>query len=369
MLRSIILAASTITALALPSSQRNHNKELSSRQADPSTFYATWPSYDQLPLDLSYPTKAAWGIWGASDSAGALNHITPSTILSAKNEIQQGQSFNLNLQLAVPFEPINPNRKPLVHLYQPGDGYTDDVIVMNTQISTQFDGLRHFPYSTNNSIETYQWYNDLIPSYDDVVGPNPTTVLGLQEAAEKAITGRGVLLDFAAWAAAQGLNFSAFSNYSITPAQLDQVAQWQGLSQNWAIPGDILFVRTGWLEQFNALSRIEQYNLPLQKDGSAVGILASDDTLEWLWEKKLALVGADNPAFESLPFDKQIDGVPRSLHQVFIGGWGQSIVEFLDLEDLAIALHSYRRSTFFLTVSVLNVLSGIASPPNAIAVL
>jgi hypothetical protein len=47
---------------------------------------------------------------------------------------------------------------------------------------------------------------------------------------------------------------------------------------------------------------------------------ASDDSLAWLWEKKLALVGADNPAFESLPFDKMIGGVPRSLHQVFIGG-------------------------------------------------
>lgn len=47
---------------------------------------------------------------------------------------------------------------------------------------------------------------------------------------------------------------------------------------------------------------------------------ASDDSLAWLWEKKLALVGADNPAFESLPFDKAIGGVPRSLHQVFIGG-------------------------------------------------
>ena len=47
---------------------------------------------------------------------------------------------------------------------------------------------------------------------------------------------------------------------------------------------------------------------------------ASDDSLAWLWEKKLALVGADNPAFESLPFDKVIGGVPRSLHQVFIGG-------------------------------------------------
>ena len=47
---------------------------------------------------------------------------------------------------------------------------------------------------------------------------------------------------------------------------------------------------------------------------------ASDDSLAWLWEKKLSLVGADNPAFESLPFDKSIGGVPRSLHQVFIGG-------------------------------------------------
>lgn len=47
---------------------------------------------------------------------------------------------------------------------------------------------------------------------------------------------------------------------------------------------------------------------------------ASDDSLAWLWEKKLALVGADNPAFESTPFDKTISGVPRSMHQVFIGG-------------------------------------------------
>jgi hypothetical protein len=53
---------------------------------------------------------------------------------------------------------------------------------------------------------------------------------------------------------------------------------------------------------------------------------ASDDSLAWLWEKKLALVGADNPAFESTPFDKTISGVPRSMHQVFIGG---------ELKDLA----------------------------------
>lgn len=50
-------------------------------------------------------------------------------------------------------------------------------------------------------------------------------------------------------------------------------------------------------------------------------------------------------------------------------GWGQSIVEFLDLEYLAERLHSLGRSTFFITIQNLNVESGIASPPNAMAIL
>jgi hypothetical protein len=67
--------------------------------------------------------------------------------------------------------------------------------------------------------------------------------------------------------------------------------------------------------------------------------------------------------------DKKIDSTPRSLHQIFIGGWGQSIIEFLDLDTLAVELHRRRRSTFFVTIQNLNVLSGISSPPNALAIL
>ncbi len=50
-------------------------------------------------------------------------------------------------------------------------------------------------------------------------------------------------------------------------------------------------------------------------------------------------------------------------------GWGQSIMEFLDLETLAAELHALKRSTFFLTIQNLNINSGIASPPNALAIL
>ena len=69
------------------------------------------------------------------------------------------------------------------------------------------------------------------------------------------------------------------------------------------------------------------------------------------------------------PFNKTMHGEARSLHQVFIGGWGQSIVELLDLEKLAPALRQLGRSTFFVTIQNLNVVSGIASPPNAMAIL
>jgi hypothetical protein len=44
-------------------------------------------------------------------------------------------------------------------------------------------------------------------------------------------------------------------------------------------------------------------------------------------------------------------------------------VEFLDLENLAEACHELNRYSFFFTIQNLNVIGGIASPPNAMAIL
>lgn len=44
-------------------------------------------------------------------------------------------------------------------------------------------------------------------------------------------------------------------------------------------------------------------------------------------------------------------------------------VEFLNLEDLAAACHELKRYSFFFTIQNLNVVGGIASPPNAMAIL
>ncbi|KAI3342726.1 hypothetical protein F4824DRAFT_117345 [Ustulina deusta] len=360
------LAAAVAVAYPSPGPRRRVERSFD-RSVD---LYADWPSYDELPLNASYPTKAAWGVWGAADELGALNHITEATILAAARTVREGVAMPLNLRLDTPDPPANAARKPLNHLFLPQTGYTDDVLVMNTQVSTQFDGLRHYPYSTDNSPATYQWYNDLIADYEDVIGPHPTAALGMQVPAEKGIAVRAVLLDFAAWMDATNQTFDAFSDRRITPAELDLVAAWQGMPAEaaWARPGDMLVVRTGWVRQYQGLNATERALLAVES-WPYVGVETSDRSLRWLWEKKLSLVGADNPAFESSAFSFEIEGHTRSLHQVLIGGWGQNIVEFLYLEELAAALRERGRWDFFMTIQNLNVLSGIASPPNALAIL
>lgn len=121
---------------------------------------------------------------------------------------------------------------------------------------------------------------------------------------------------------------------TISTAELDAVAAFQGLDPaTFARPGDFLVVRTGFTQQYVALAPHDQAILPYREgnDAQFLGMQATDEMLRWLWDKKLALVGSDNPAFESLPLGLGfIDGVQRSLHQVFIGGWGQSIGVFVD---------------------------------------
>ncbi|KAJ7214043.1 hypothetical protein GGX14DRAFT_444880 [Mycena pura] len=368
----------TLTALTLVAAvftdarPTPHPLTLVSRLVQDGNIYANWPTYDQLPLHPSFPTKAAWGVWGATDELGSLNHIRNATILAAKSEIQLGQTFNLNLELSMPDPPIITSRRPLIHAIQPFAGYQDDVITLNTQISTQFDGLRHFPYSTNASQATYQFYNDLI-TFDDIMAPGGSSTLGIQNTAEKGIAGRGILLDWAGWMESKNASFDVFNATKISATELDAVATWQGLNPaSFAKPGDFLVVRTGFTKQYLALSSHDQSILPYRDaaDSQFLGMEASDAMLRWLWDRKFSLVGSDNPAFEALGSTVSIiDGTPRSLHQVFIGGWGLNIVEFLNLEKLTPAAHQLKRYSFFFTIQNLNVVGGIASPPNALAIL
>ncbi|KAJ6463163.1 hypothetical protein C8R47DRAFT_1157802 [Mycena vitilis] len=356
---TILFAAVLTDAVPVP-----HPLPILSRALNASDPYANWPTYDQLPLDPSFPTKAAWGVWGNTDQLGALNHITNATILAAKSEIQTGRVFNLNLLLSMPDPPLNPLRPPPIHTIEPQMGYQDDVLTLNTQVSTQYDGLRHFPYSdaTMNQ-SSYQFYNQLI-TFDDITvpgaSPPASSVSVFRSYSRKGVAGRAVLNE----------TFDALAAIDITATQLDAVAAWQGMDPaTFVKPGDFLVLRTGFTKAVRGALAARPGRATVRRRPNVAGIEASDATLRWLWEKKISLIGSDNPTVERAPLNTTILGARRTLHEVFLGGWGQSIVEYMNLEDLAAACHELKRYSFFFSLQNLNVLGGIASPPNAMAIL
>lgn len=58
-----------------------------------------------------------------------------------------------------------------------------------------------------------------------------------------------------------------------------------------------------------------------------------------------------------------------SLHEAFLAGWGMPIGELFDLRRLAERCDALRQWTFLFTSMVLITHGGIASPPNAQAIL
>lgn len=59
LLNGLLLAHPT----SYPKLPARKSKVLKSRLFDTSDLYRNWPTYAELPLDPSHPTKSAWGVW------------------------------------------------------------------------------------------------------------------------------------------------------------------------------------------------------------------------------------------------------------------------------------------------------------------
>jgi kynurenine formamidase len=130
-------------------------------------------------------------------------------------------------------------------------------------------------------------------------------------------------------------------------------------------PGDILFVRTGWLKIYQSLSKDEQIALPQRTVRSSCGVEASEEAIRWHWTNAFAAVASDTVAYEAWPSAKSW-GV--SMHEVFLSGWGMPIGESFDLEGLSEICSKEKRWSFMFVSVPLDVPGGVASPPGAVAI-
>ncbi|EPE28302.1 Putative cyclase [Glarea lozoyensis ATCC 20868] len=318
-----------------------------------------FPPFEALPLQKSGPPGNAWGLFGDDDELGMLNLLTPETTRDAAREIREGIRIALDWPLNKPSHPTF-ERQRFHHaiLHRAGPTFmNDDAVHMNTQSSTQWDGFRHYGYQKEKKFFNGHTQQEFESS----------TALGLNVWVEKGgIVGRGVLLDWASWAAENGKSLSPFQTGAVELSHLKQIVKEQDIEFK---PGDILFIRSGFSAAYNKLSDAEQRAFPDREPPGLLGLEATKNVLRWIWENKFAAVGGDSPSFERGPATGPYNDPETTLHQWLLAGWGLPIGEMFDLEKLASECRRLGRYSFFLSSVPLHIPGGVASPPNAIAIL
>ncbi|KAI4734232.1 hypothetical protein E4T50_15221 [Aureobasidium sp. EXF-12298] len=316
---------------------------------------ATLPRFNELP------DGSAWGVWdteGHRDALGTLNHLTSETKTEAAKEVQDGITYRLSSwALDKPHRPVfgrqQPEHKIVDNSLFSQSMSFDDVLSFNTQSSSQWDGLRHVIHR-----QTGLLYNGV--TKDEVFN---TTKLGLQSWHEiGGIVGRGVLIDYVAYAARHKIEYSPTDYHAITLQAIQQAAEEQGVEFR---RGDILLVRSGLIKWYNDCedhkSRDEYFVRP---DKKGVGVAPDPETVAWVWNQGFAAVAGDALAWEPIPYPAS----SPPFHQYLLALWGTPIGELWDLEGLARICAKLGRYSFFLSSIPLNVPGGVASPPNALAV-
>lgn len=132
--------------------------------------------------------------------------------------------------------------------------------------------------------------------------------------------------------------------------------------------GDILLIRSGWLEDYNNRSAEEQLKLGNRDPRAFAGVDNSLEMAKWHWDMGFAAVAGDANAYEAWPPNRS-SLLKHALHEVFLSGWGMPIGELWNLEKLAEECRRHKKWSFFLTSQPLDVPGGIASPSNAMAIL
>lgn len=293
------------------------------------------PRFHDLPLREGDPPFSAWGLYGLDDSLGTLNLLTPQVIVEAAKEIQSGIRIGLDLPLSFLARPPH-SRLPLTHkVVRRGARIChDDEIIMNTQISTQWDGFRHYGYQKErlfyNGVRPDEISGPIDPNKSEheagYQGPSITDRLGIHAWCERGIAGRGVLLDYYRWSQMQGIEYYELGDHTISVDELEACAKAQNVTFRL---GDILLVRGGWTARYNQLSEQEKIAHSQEEPTRHVGVETSIKTARWLWDTGFSACAGDAPGWErwpALPGEGEVRGVGTlRLHEIMLNGWGMPI--------------------------------------------
>lgn len=180
--------------------------------------------------------------WGADDTIGSANLVTPERTLEAAKLIKQGKSLPLGITIGSD-TPAFPPRSLNLQVVQPNQqggqklsgfgyegNYNDDILQTWIGIGSQLDGLGHLG-------ENGMYYNCLDEKEISVI----TGLTKLGTHAVPPLVGRGVVLDMAAQAGVDVMQ----AGQSFGSVEIKAAAEAQGVTIG---AGDIVLFHTGWTE-------------------------------------------------------------------------------------------------------------------------
>jgi hypothetical protein len=319
---------------------------------------AELPSYREL-ADAE-PPYSAWSIPGIDPRLGMLSLIDAEKSMAALALPRRGAVFRLDVTLDAFEPPIYGRAQVEQEVIEIGGIVFDEVISKwNTQGSSQWDGFRHIRHPVHGFF-----------------GGLPAEEHGVEHWGRAGIVTRGVLADVGRYRESAGrpLNMCEPDPIEIEDVEAALAAGGATVEQ-----GDVLLVRTGWIEWFLALppeERAEAAAVP-----AAPGLRSDPSFIEYLWDLHIAGVAGDNPSLEVWPAGKLVDPQVRRaartdrgrltevfMHYALLPLLGMPIGELWDLGALAADCAQDGRYAFLLCSTPAMLHRGVGTPPNAVAI-
>jgi len=315
-------------------------------------------SHDQAGPSEEEVTKAIghfeeysnWGRWGADDTIGALNLITPEKLISAAGLVREGKT--VSLARSVTFAPVPDQGEaliPPIHFMQlageladpEGSGSAVDWagLPLHGLFVTHLDAHSHIFWKA-------KMYNGQPAS--KVMTDRGATAGGIDNVRNGIVT-RGVILDIPRVRGGKVLEGSEF----VTRADLEAAEEAQGLRVE---SGDVVLVRTGYGQTRKSRRRGET-----NAEQPGIGL----DCLPWIHDRSPAVLGTDTATDSTAAHSERLRAPVHSVCMVAMGMW---IIDGCDLELAAEECERLGRWEFLFSAAPLRLKNATGCPLNPVAI-
>lgn len=316
------------------------------------------PSYEELAT--ATPPYSSWSIPGIDPRLGMLSLIDEAKTAAALALPRRGAQFRLDIALDAIDPPMFQRSQVTQEVEAKGDIVFDEVISnWNTQGVSQWDGFRHIMHPIHGFF-----------------GGLSAEEHGPDHWGRHGIITRGVLADVARYRESVG---RPLDMREPDPIEIEDIEGALAAAGATVERGDILLVRTGWIEWL--LSLPDDERAVAAKVPASPGLRSGPAFLEYLWDLHVAAVAGDNPALEIYPpgklVDKAIRFAARSdrgrltdvfMHYALLPLLGIPIGELWHFAALADDCAKDGVYAFLLISNPVMLHRGVGTPPNAVAV-